>query len=104
MELAPLDDLHTPMLIGLICEEQRAYAKAINWYSQASERNSRHPAVWYRVGCCRVEMGHRPQAQKAFEMAAGFAAAEDPIRQKIERVRTGSFWRRLRRLFSLRRR
>ncbi|MCL5271215.1 MAG: tetratricopeptide repeat protein [bacterium] len=97
--LTPPDDWRTPLMIGLIHEDRRLWARAIHYYGIAAQRTEREPALWYHVGLCRAELGHAAQARKAFEQAGQICQPGDPLLLKLSHASTGSLWLRLRNLF-----
>jgi tetratricopeptide (TPR) repeat protein len=102
LKLAPSTDWMGPMLIGLIYEKRRQWAKAIQYYAKAAENNERLAVLWYRVGISRAAMGHTQHARRALDQARELCDADDPLLSKIYHARPGSIWRRLRHLFSRR--
>jgi len=99
LKLTRADDWQTPFVIALIFEERRMWAKAIQYYASAAERNERCAVLYYRVGLCRARLGHRQQALRAFEQARELCPPDDPLLGLIEHASPGSIWRRLLNLF-----
>lgn len=97
------NDWKTPLVIGLICEERRLWARAIGYYAQAAQRNERVAALWYHVGLCRSELGQRQLAEKAFEQAGALCTPDDPLQARLQQGPGGSFWKYLTGLFRRRR-
>lgn len=89
LKLAP-DSWKDPMLIGIMLQERRMWAKAIHYYAKAAERNESQPSIWYRVGLCRAALAHKAQAQKAYERALELCEEGDPLIQIIGHASTGS--------------
>jgi tetratricopeptide (TPR) repeat protein len=98
LKLAP-GSWKTAMLIGMILQERRMWAKAIHYYAKAAEINENEPAVWYRVGLCRAALAHKAQAVKAYQRALDLCAEDDPLIQKISHAPKGSIFSRLFSLF-----
>lgn len=92
-------DWKTPAVIAMILEEQRLWAKAIQYYTKAYERNETSAALLFRVARCRAELGHAQQARKALAQARELCPADDPLIVEIDRASTGSVWNRLKNLF-----
>lgn len=92
VKLTPTLDWKTPMLIGMIFEERRQWARAIVFYTRAAERSERHPALWYHVGLCRAQLGQGHLARKAFDQAEALCVADDPLLLKLSKAKTGSLW------------
>lgn len=99
LKLTGRGDFKTPYQIALFLMDQRQWAKAIDYFRTAEERNPRHPALWYQVGVCRANLGHRAQAQRAFAQAREMCAPEDPLLKALDRAWPGSLWRRLANIF-----
>jgi tetratricopeptide (TPR) repeat protein len=99
LKLCRVDDWQTPFINGLIHEERRLWAKAIQYYAKVAEHDERNAALWYHVGLCRAEMGQRPHAEKAFERAAQFCPPGDSFIIKIEHAKPGTVWKRVKNIF-----
>ena len=99
LKLVPSTDWRTPLVIGMIHQNRRLWAKAIQYYAKAAEINERLAVLWYHVGACRAELGHALPAEKAFNRARELCAPDDPLLVKIFHAKPGSVWRRIVRLF-----
>ena len=99
LTLVPANDWKTPATIGMIYEERRMWAKAIQFYTQAAERNESSPELWYRISGCRAELGHSQQARRALEQARELCSPDDPLLFKINHAGTGTLWNRVVQLF-----
>jgi tetratricopeptide (TPR) repeat protein len=95
----PKSDWKTPALIGMIYEERRNWARAIQFYDQATQRNDDSAVLWFRIAGCRRELGQSGQARLALEHARQLCPAGDSLILQIEHAKTGSIFRRLTRLF-----
>ena len=100
LKMAPPHDWKTSFLIGLILEERRMWGKALVYFSHTAERSEHIPALWFHVGRCRAQLGHRHKAQKAFDRARELCAPGDPLLSRLDQAGPGSLWRRLSRFFS----
>lgn len=99
LTLVPANDWKTPATIAMIYEERRLWAKALQFYSAALERDEFSAVLWFRSSRCRAQLGQTPQARKALEQARELCPPNDPLLLKIDRAGTGSFFARLAGLF-----
>ena len=95
LRLLPADDWRSPFLIGLVHEERRQWARALEYFLLACERDSRSPATWMAIARTRAQLGQRWPALQAAERVQELCAAGDVLNVQAEHLRAGSFWRRL---------
>jgi tetratricopeptide (TPR) repeat protein len=100
VKLTPANDWRTPFVVGLILQERRLWAKAIQFYAMATERHESSAALWYHIGLCRAQLGQTLLARKAFQQAREICPPNDPLLIKIDRAKSGSILRRIFRIFT----
>jgi tetratricopeptide (TPR) repeat protein len=99
MQLSGEHDWKTPMMIGLVLDAERHWAKSIRYYEAALERRAALPYAWYRIGLARARVGQREAARQAFLRAEALCGDDDSLRRKVEAAETGSVFHRLGALF-----
>lgn len=90
LKLTRSDDWYAPAVIGLILQEHRLWAKSLAFFIKAVERNSREAGLFYQIGRCHAQLGHRTQSAKAFEEAIELLDPNDLFVKRIQGEATGS--------------
>lgn len=99
VRMTPAADWQTPFVVGLIFQDRRLWARAIQYYLIAAERNERSAALWYQIGRCRAQLGQTAMARKAFAQARQICPPNDPLLSKIEHAEPGTVFKRVLNLF-----
>ncbi len=92
-------DWKAPMMIGMVLDSERHWAKSIRFYESALGRRATLPYAWYRIGRARAAVGQRDRARQAFLRAEALCGDDDLLRRKIQAESTGSVFGRLGALF-----
>lgn len=99
LELSGEADWKTPMMIGLVMDFERHWAKSIRFYELALGRRTQLPYAWYRIGRARAAVGQRELARQAFMRADALCGDDNVLRRKIQTESTGSIFGRIGALF-----
>lgn len=99
LQLSGDADWKTPMMIGLVLDFERHWAKSIRYYELALGRRAELPYAWFRIGRARAAVGQREMARQAFMRAEALCGDDDVLRRRIQGESTGSILGRIGALF-----
>lgn len=99
MRLSRETDWQVPFYLGLICEGERHWAKAIPHYEAALGRRSTLPYAWLRISKCHAVMGQREAAGRALRRAEDLCKDNPKLLHEIKTSSSGSIFGFLRRVF-----
>lgn len=99
MKLSPEADWKTPMMIGMVLDYERHWAKSVPFYEAALARRAALPYAWYRIGLARAAVGQREAARQAYLRAEALCGDDDGLRRKIQSADRGSLLNRIGALF-----
>lgn len=99
MKLSPEADWRTPMMIGMVLDFERHWAKSVRYYESALARRAALPYAWYRIGLARAAVGQRDAARQAYLRAEALCGDDDGLRRKIQSADRGSILARLAAMF-----
>lgn len=99
LQLSGESDWKTPMMIGMVLDVERHWAKSVRFYEAALARRAALPYAWYRIGQARAHVGQRESARQAFLRAEALCGDDDVLRRRIQSAETGTLFARLGSMF-----